>query len=397
MGEPEDFVICRICGAKRQFLSQRHFKSKNCQAIQEKLGISITNSREYKKMFPNVRTSSLKHARRMIETRHKNDPEKLCYYKSWKTRRKKYGASGMKDIENFRKTRSVINKRVYQQMSPEKKERRAKKIGKWAKQLWDSYTLEEKAERVRNARAPRHDISEERKQEIAQKATATRHKNDPEGESWRRAQETRELNDPQGLRFIKIVKTRWQNCPNWFKNPSEVKKNMSIGAIRRWGSYTPEELEEWSKSRKAFWESLSPEEQALRIRNSFGKAAYRPNLSENKLIPILEPLGFTYTGGGPTKIAGHKPDFSHMEYPLLIEYDGGGGHDPSKPHVPDNQPELDEQRDQDYRDIGKEILRILPKDIRLGTFNIQQKVRDWMISLGYSPEWEPFDLSRWFK
>lgn len=167
-------------------------------------------------------------------------------------------------------------------------------------------------------------------------------------EILKRAWKTRRINDPNNESYQKLLKTREKNHPNF-------------------------------------------------LQNSLFKGSRKPNLSESKLISILTPLGFRYNGKGPVKIAHHFPDFVHTKYPLLIEYDGPGGHDPNSPRVPSNQPDLDDLRDQAYKNSGYEILRILLIDLKTGKSFIQQKVKEWMISLGYSTEWELFDIREWFQ
>lgn len=147
----------------------------------------------------------------------------------------------------------------------------------------------------------------------------------------------------------------------------------------------------------AYWESLNEAEKQTYLLNSMFKASQKPNISEQTLTGYLDPLGFYYTGGKSKKIAKHRPDFTHTTYKLLIEFDGAGGHDPEVPWIPKNAGEMDNQRDRDYKKEGWEVLRILSEDLKKGQFHIQQKVKRWMENLGYSTEWEPFDVSKWFK
>ena len=145
-------------------------------------------------------------------------------------------------------------------------------------------------------------------------------------------------------------------------NKPEAKENCRQGQIKLWINYTPEERQN-------------------RLRNDLLKGSRSPNASEGKLIPILEPLGFYYNGSGPIVINGKTPDFVHKSLPLIIEYDGGGGHDPKVPWVPDNQPELDDQRDSNYRKAEYKILRLLPEDLQKGKKHIQNKVKVWMVPI----------------
>lgn len=153
---------------------------------------------------------------------------------------------------------------------------------------------------------------------------------------------------------------------------------------------------QYGKNLSKTWEQFTPEEKERRLYNSLYKSFKRPNTSESKLIPMLEPLGFGYAGNNPPNETGHKPDFTHYKHPLIIEFDGSGGHDPKMPWIPDNVSELDDQRDADYRTKGYEVLRLLPEDLKEGTLFIQNKVTKWMNQSNYT-HCEPFNVGSWFK
>lgn len=61
MSEPEDYVTCRICGARLTQLNFRHLRSIRCKAKQKELTISIDTLKEYKKQYPNIATTSDKY------------------------------------------------------------------------------------------------------------------------------------------------------------------------------------------------------------------------------------------------------------------------------------------------------------------------------------------------
>lgn len=164
-----------------------------------------------------------------------------------------------------------------------------------------------------------------------------------------------------------------------FEDPKEVEK--MIQSIKKAYENHPEYGEEASKIAKKRWNNLTPEERENQLRNGLYKGRRSPNLSEAKLIPMLEPLGFQYNGNGPVIINGKTPDFIHETLPLFIEYDGEGGHDPNNPRVPENQPQLDDQRDIGYRKAGRHVLRLLPEDLWEGKEHVQNKVKEWMDSL----------------
>jgi len=61
MSEPEDYVTCRICGARLTQLNFVHLRSARCKAKQKELTTSIDTLKEYKNQFPNTPTTSNKY------------------------------------------------------------------------------------------------------------------------------------------------------------------------------------------------------------------------------------------------------------------------------------------------------------------------------------------------
>lgn len=217
-----------------------------------------------------------------------------------------------------------------------------------------------------------------------------------------REEHTKALNKPETKercrqsaikRFSKPgAREEWSKIQKKAQNTSEAKENHRQAQIKRYSKSglrekfrkamnTPESKENCSKGQIKFLNSCTPKEREKRLRNSFFKGNQKPNVSETKLIPMLEPFGFHYNGKGPVIINGKIPDFVHEEYLLLIEYDGIGGHDPLVTWVPDNKSQLDNQRDVIYRKAGYNVLRLYPEDLQKGKEFIQNKVKVWMVPI----------------
>jgi len=61
--EPEDFIVCRVCGRKLKILKPSHFQSIRCCNYQARIGIRLLNSEEYIKKYPSAYVKSLKYSR----------------------------------------------------------------------------------------------------------------------------------------------------------------------------------------------------------------------------------------------------------------------------------------------------------------------------------------------
>lgn len=368
--EPEDFVVCRICGKELKLITPAHLRTH---------GIT---TEEYRERCPDAPLSSGYHKKNITLGRAKvhlklqvngSEPEDfvICRVCDKKLRR----------INNPHLDTHNIDFQEYKQKFPHAPtisissrneiadDKNPMRIPGVPEKLWDH----------RREKDP--DNSWYAKLEV------TRKQNYPLNEWAHRAQITRLKNDPEHEWAIQAVKTRKTRDPN---NQWAKKAVMTREEQYDWGELT-------SKAKTEWWKNISPERKEEQFRISLYKGSKRPNVSESKLIPILYPLGFVYNGNGPERIADHYPDFIHTALPLVIEFDGTGGHNPGIPHVPRNQSELDNQRDNRYRMAERKILRLLPEDLEKGQLYIQQKVKKWMISLGYSTEWEPFDVSKWFE
>jgi len=221
----------------------------------------------------------------------------------------------------------------------------------------------------------------------------------PNNECYKKAWVTRKLNDPNNNSHKRMVQTRKERYgPCGFKDhdalckrmktvnndPDKLRRSLET-MLERYGPSLMRDPEKVGKKHSEFmkklWSSLTPKEKRQWLLASVLRGAQRPNNKEKVLIPILEPLGFIYNSDA--KIVGeHTPDFIHCHLPLLVEYDGLGGHHPNNkdtsPFVPMNQEERDTKRDKDYRDHNHSILRLLPNDLKLGEEHIQNKVDNWV-------------------
>lgn len=336
----KDYVTCHICGANIKQLNDWHLKGNLCQQAQHKQNINVTTIKEYRLLFPNAQVTSDKLILRMKT----NNPMKKpgIPQKLWKRRREN-------DPDNMSFKQGI----------------------------------------------------------------KTRHKNDPNGECYKRGQLTRKTNDPTNEWAKRIWEKRKINDPNdeWTKrmidtrhknNPNNECYKKTVDTRTRLYGYmgvrNPNpRATKLLLGRKIWWENLTPEEKMSFLKKGFFSGNKKPNISESKILNFIQPLGFRYNGRGPVIINNHTPDFNHIHFPLLIEFDGGGGHDPNNPRVPSNIAELDDIRDADYKMAEKEILRLLPEDLKKGQLFTQQKVKEWMISLGYPINWELFDVREWFE
>ena len=192
------------------------------------------------------------------------------------------------------------------------------------------------------------------------------------------------------------IETRMKNsrAQTGMKRPKGT--GEKIRKANKGRTLTKEQKENVRIAKIKFLNSLSDSEKAELFSKTIFKGRSYPNISEKKLIPMLEPLGFRYVGKGTVVINGHNPDFVHHTYPLIIEFDGWLGHNLASPYTTENQVEKDNQRDADYQALGKEILRILPEDLKKGILFVQNKVTEWMNLMGYT-HCEPFNAGTWFK
>jgi len=370
LSEPEDFVACRICGKKLKLMTPWHLRTH---------GIT---TKEYRERWPNAPLSSGYHKKSITLGRARvhlklqtdgSEPKdfvvcRVCGKKLRRINTAHLYAHNI-DFQEYKQkfpdapTISISSRR---KMTNDKNPMRVPGV---PEKLW------------KHRREKDPDNSWYAKMEV------TRKQNYPNNEWAYRAQKTRHKNDPEHKWAKRAVKTREARDPNnqWAKQAAKTREERYD-----WSELT-------SKAKTEWWKNISPQRREEQLQNSLYKGSKRPNVSEGKLIPMLEPLGFVYNGNGPERIAEHYPDFIHTVLPLVIEFDGTGGHDPDIPHIPGNPLELDNQRDNRYRVAGHKVLRMLPEDLEKGQLHVQQKVIDWMTSLDYSTEWEPFDINEWFE
>jgi len=125
------------------------------------------------------------------------------------------------------------------------------------------------------------------------------------------------------------------------------------------------------------WDVLTNKQKKDRLLRTLFKGHHRPNVSETKLLEYIKSLGFEYRGGSYDKsIAGHIPDYVHKIFPIIIEFDGDGGHNPDIPWVSGNQSELDDKRDEDYCNAGYRVIRIFPEDLMKGREFVIKKIQE---------------------
>ncbi len=168
-----------------------------------------------------------------------------------------------------------------------------------------------------------------------------------------------------------------------------AKKGGTLGGKAYWNNLSDEEKEEktkeWNKRFRKYWDGLTPEQKSAHGRRG-GLAALKklqtPNKQEVWLSKVLSLHGFSFNNVfrvvSYSKILNREramvPDFIHSKLPILIEFDGRGGHDVSIPWVPENQPLLDDERDILYKESGYEIIRFKSEDLELGEVHIIEQV-----------------------
>jgi very-short-patch-repair endonuclease len=171
------------------------------------------------------------------------------------------------------------------------------------------------------------------------------------------------------------------------KLPESQKVKIGSSLEKFWSSLT---FEQKTKLRKAIsvgtkksWDVYSTTEKEKRVRICSRALNVHPNNPEKLLIKFFKKfkLPFKYTGDKPYPgLGGKMPDFVNEKDKQIIEYDGYAGHNPSHTWVPDNQPQLDDERDNIYHDAGYDVLRLLPKDLQKGEEFVKNKIKEWMHS-----------------
>lgn len=337
--EPEDFVVCRVCGKRFKQIEYRH------------LTMHGTTHEEYKKDYPNapiicedVTQRKVKAYRETCANRTPEEEARISKICSDTMHRWYNSLTPEKKREWLRKRRDTLDS-----ASPEEKERRRldnsrRNIERWA------------------------NISQEERDWISDSCSR--------GQLKRWSKITKEER--------KILRSKWQDSlteEEW----EQINKNRSDGQKKRWANFTEEE-------------------KRIEYNKKLGSVRRKPNRAEQLLSEILSDLGFKYNRK-MWKGRAFIPDFVHVNHPLVIEYDGMGGHDAnvlralSGGELIITQEEIDQRdndRDDFYRSLGYHVLRIFPEDLKEGRLLIRNKVTEWMNQLGYT-HCEPFDVGDWFE
>lgn len=89
--------------------------------------------------------------KKLVETRKRNDPLGLSYFgradKAWKTKRKRYGSSGIEDLKKFKEKCRKITEDWWKNATPEEKEKRTKKAGEKIHEFWENLPLDTRKKR----------------------------------------------------------------------------------------------------------------------------------------------------------------------------------------------------------------------------------------------------------
>jgi very-short-patch-repair endonuclease len=128
----------------------------------------------------------------------------------------------------------------------------------------------------------------------------------------------------------------------------EIRINSGMKGKVGWNKedtkYTNSSVMKIAIATQANWDILTPDEKYHKL----AKMYKQPNKEEKYILDIVQFYGFRFCGDKTMRIGNHNPDFVHKTFPIIIEYDGEGGHNPELPWVPKNQQNLDKKRNLDY-------------------------------------------------
>jgi len=302
-------ITCKICGKHLKILLCSHLKSSSCQEIQHSLGLNIYSRSDYLKFFPNEKLIC---------------NESKDAYSKWQLG-KTYKEKGYDEntIERLKKIHSETCVRVrggktLEEMYGEKKALELKnknsifRKGKTYEEIFGEEKGKKFKEELSRARMGRV-VSEETKHKISKTQLGV-HK--------------RRLMSRDVLHEIRINsgmkgKVGWNKGDTKYTNASVMKIAIAT---------------------QANWDILTPDEKYHKL----AKMCKQPNKEEKYILNIVQIYGFRFCGNKTMRIENHNPDFVHKSLPIIIEYDGEGGHNPKLPWVPKNQRELDKKRNLDY-------------------------------------------------
>jgi len=317
-------IKCKICGKHLRILRSDHFKSPSCQKVQHSLGLNIYSRLDYLKIFPNEI---------LVSKELKNT------YSKWQLG-KTYKEKGYDEdtIERLKKIHSetcirVRGGKTLEEMYGEKKALELKekssifRKGKTYEEIFGEEKGKKYKEELSRARMGRV-ISEETKGKIS-KTQLGKHKC-----SLMSKEKLHEIRINNGMKG----KVGWNKGDTKYTNSSVMK--IAIATQARWDAMTPEEK----------YHKLS--------------LMYKqPNKEEKYILGAIQKYGFRFCGNKAIHIGDHNPDFIHESLPIIIEYDGAGGHNPKLPWVPKNIRELDDERNRTYLEQGYKLIIITSSEL----------------------------------
>jgi len=106
------------------------------------------------------------------------------------------------------------------------------------------------------------------------------------------------------------------------KDP-ERRRRVSEGQKKNWDT-NPKRKDDTSKFKKAWWKSLSEDDEQRLVEKIMAANGVSPNKSETRLVRIFKKLKFDYmfVGNGKHMIAKHCPDFISFSRKEILEFNG---------------------------------------------------------------------------
>jgi len=162
----------------------------------------------------------------------------------------------------------------------------------------------------------------------------------------------------------------------------EISKKVSLANTGRVQSQ--EEKDKRAESCRIYWTNISEEELIAFAKRVKKGTISKPNTEEKRVLEYVSKLGFKYTGdyskiipidGGSFRV----PDFVHKTERIIIEYDGFAGHTTCLSWIPNNKPELDNKRNEEYKQLGYIVIIITPEDLSKGEEHIRTLFPKWFM------------------